>query len=825
LTHAPLHQEAIAVADAPSFIRWFREIGLGDLPLVGGKNASLGELCRELSAAGVRVPDGFAVTADGYRHFLRATGLAARIPALLEGLEVGNLADLAQRGLAVRHAITAAEIPVDLQEAIVTAYERLGDGEPVDVAVRSSATAEDLPDASFAGQQETYLNVRGRAALMDACRRSFASLFTDRAISYRADKGFNQLDVALSVGVQRMVRSDLGASGILFTLDTETGFRDVVLINASYGLGEPIVQGAVTPDEYCVFKPTLEQGFSPILQKTIGTKEFKLVYDEGGSRAVKTVPVAAADRARCALGDDDILTLARWACAIENHYSRRRGRSTPMDIEWAQDGRTGELFVVQARPETVHSRAPVQRLEHYRLRERGPVLAVGRSVGGKIAAGPVRVIPHAADLRLFQAGEVLVTDKTDPDWEPIMKRAAAIVTNRGGRTCHAAIVSRELGVPAIVGTGNGTSALATGATVTVSCAEGDTGYVYEGARAFDVEHVDLSAISRPATRIMMNVANPEEAFALSFIPNDGVGLARLEFIINTAIGVHPMALVGYAGLDAQAREAVDRITAGCPDKPAFFVDRLAEGVGTIAAAFYPKDVIVRLSDFKTNEYARLAGGAAFEPIEENPMIGFRGASRYYDERYRAGFALECRALKKVRDEMGLTNVKIMVPFCRTVEEARLVREELARHGLRQHDKGLELYMMVEVPSNVILLREFAEYFDGFSIGSNDLTQLILGVDRDSEIVAHVFDERDRAVRTLIAQAIHEARQLGRKIGLCGQAPSDYPDFATFLVECGIDSMSLNPDAVLPTTRLVADAERERTTGKGITELAAAAQSR
>jgi pyruvate,water dikinase len=797
------------VPNGSTFIRWFSDIGLGDVALVGGKNASLGELYQQLSRAGVAVPNGFAVTADAYRHFMHATSLASTVDRLTKGLEPGNLAILAERGLAIRQAIVGAALPEDLRLAIVEAYDRLSEGAPVDVAVRSSATAEDLPDASFAGQQETYLNVRGHAALLEACRRAFASLFTDRAISYRADKGFDQVPIALSIGVQRMVRSDLATSGVMFTLDTETGFRDVVLINASYGLGEPIVQGSVTPDEYCVFKPTLKRGFRPILQKTVGTKEFKLVYDEGGSRAVKTVPVAAGDRARCALDDEEILTLARWGCAIEDHYSRVRGRPTPMDIEWAKDGRSGELFVVQARPETVHARADAHILEQYRLRERGRILASGRSIGSKIATGPVRVIPQAADLRLFQPGEVLVTDKTDPDWEPIMKKAAAIVTNRGGRTCHAAIVSRELGVPAIVGTEHGTDTLATGQSVTVSCAEGDTGFVYEGARPFDVERIDVSAIGRPATKIMMNVGNPDEAFALSFTPNDGVGLARLEFIINNAIGAHPLALVNYAQLGAPARAEVDRLTAGYTDKPAFFVDRLAEGVATIAAAFYPKDVIVRLSDFKTNEYARLAGGVGFEPHEENPMIGFRGASRYYDDRYREGFALECRAMKRVRDEMGLTNVKIMVPFCRTLEEARRVVEELARNGLHRNENDLELYMMVEIPSNVILLPDFAEYFDGFSIGSNDLTQLTLGVDRDSEIVAHVFDERDKAVRTLVARAIEEARRLGRKIGLCGQAPSDYPEFARFLVECGIDSMSLNPDAVLPTTRVVLDVEANR----------------
>jgi pyruvate,water dikinase len=792
------------------FVRWFADLRLADVASVGGKNASLGELRRELTAAGVRVPDGFAVTSDGYRYFMRMSGVAGQVHTLLQGLDVRDLADLAKRGLAIRHAITAAPFPDELQQAILAAYERLGGGEPIGVAVRSSATAEDLPDASFAGQQETYLNVCGTAALLDACRRSFASLFTDRAISYRADKGFGTLPIALSIGIQRMVRSDMATSGIMFTLDTETGFRDVVLINASYGLGEPIVQGSITPDEYCVFKPTLKQGFTPILQKAVGSKEFKLVYDEGGNRAVKTVPVPAGDRARYALSDDEILTLSRWACAIEDHYSRLRGVATPMDIEWAKDGQTGELFIVQARPETVHATAKTSTIEHYRLRDRGPILVTGRSVGTRIASGPVRLIPHAADLAQFRAGEVLVTDKTDPDWEPIMKQAAAIVTNRGGRTCHAAIVSRELGVPAIVGTETATTALSTGQIVTVSCAEGDTGFVYEGARRFDVERVDVSAQERPKTRIMMNVGNPDEAFALSFVPNDGVGLARLEFIITNTIGVHPMALVHYGRLSAQSRSDVDRLTAGYRDKPGFFVDKLAEGIATLAAAFYPKDVIVRLSDFKTNEYAKLAGGVGFEPYEENPMIGFRGAARYYDDRYREGFALECRALKRVRDEMGLTNVKIMVPFCRTLEDARRAVSELATHGLKRGENALELYMMVEVPSNVILLADFAAYFDGFSIGSNDLTQLTLGVDRDSEIVARVFDERDRAVTALIAQAIQTARRLGRKIGICGQAPSDYPDFARFLVGCGIDSMSLNPDAVVETTRIVLNAEAART---------------
>jgi pyruvate, water dikinase len=797
------------MTESSSYIRWFADITLQDVAVVGGKNASLGEMYRELQGVGVRVPNGFATTAAAYRYFLQTSGVQTTIARLLDGLDAENLSALAERGHAIRSAILTADLPLDLQAAIVAAYHELGGGVDIDVAVRSSATAEDLPDASFAGQQETYLNVRGRSALIEACRRSFASLFTDRAISYRAHRGFDHLQIALSIGIQRMVRSDLGTSGVMFTLDTETGFRDVVLINASYGLGEPIVQGSITPDVYYVFKPTLKDGFRPILKKTAGTKEFKLVYDEGGSRAVKTVPVADGDRIRIALTDDDILTLARWGCAIENHYSRRSGAWTPMDIEWAQDGRTGELFIVQARPETVHARQQTRRLEQFRLPTRGRVLVTGRSIGSKIATGRVRVIPDAASLQQFQAGEVLVTDKTDPDWEPIMKRAAAIVTNRGGRTCHAAIVSRELGVPAIVGTGTGTSTLATGQMVTVSCAEGDTGFVYDGVLPFDVERVDRAALRRPRTQIMMNVGNPDEAFALSFIPNDGVGLARIEFIISTAIGIHPMALVRYDQIGGDVRATIDRLTQGYTDKPAFFVDKLAHGIAMLAAAFYPKDVIVRLSDFKSNEYARLAGGAPFEPAEENPMIGFRGASRYYDERFREGFALECRALRRVRDDMGLTNVKIMVPFCRTMAEAHRVVQELAHNGLEPHENGLELYMMVEIPSNVILLPTFAEIFDGFSIGSNDLTQLTLGVDRDSEIVAHVFDERNEAVQALIARAIHDARRLGRKIGLCGQAPSDYPDFAQFLVECGIDSMSLNPDAVLTTTQLVVNAEQTR----------------
>ena len=805
----------VPATDSNPFIKWFRELSIGDIPLVGGKNASLGEMFRELAPKGVRVPDGFAITSDAYRHFLRSAGLDEEIARLLGGLDTRDMDNLRERGQRVRHAILAAKLPADLEAAIVAAYHEFSSdsGAPTDVAVRSSATAEDLPDASFAGQQETYLNVQGERALLETCKRCFASLFTDRAISYRTDKGFEHFKIALSIGVQRMVRADLASSGVMFTLDTETGFRDAVLINAAYGLGENVVQGSVNPDEYYVFKPTLKAGFRPVLQKIVGTKEFKMVYDVGGGRMVKNIPVAPGDRVKFAITDDEILQLARWACIIEDHYSAKRGQPTPMDIEWAKDGRTGELFIVQARPETVQSRKAAEVIETFKLKQRGQVLVTGRSVGEKIASGPVRVIQSAEFINQFKDGEILVTDKTDPDWEPIMKKAAAIVTNRGGRTCHAAIVSRELGVPAIVGTEHGTELLTDGQRVTVSCAEGDTGFVYDGKLPFDVTRTSLKNLGHPRTKVMMNVGNPEEAFSLSFIPNDGVGLAREEFIITTYIKAHPLALLDYENQDAATRAKLDVLTAGYVDKPQFFVDKLAQGVAMIAAAFYPKDVILRLSDFKTNEYANLIGGRAYEPLEENPMIGFRGASRYYHPRYQAGFALECRAVKKVREEMGLTNLKLMIPFCRTVEEGRRVQAEMAKHGLKRGENGLELYVMCEIPSNVILADEFADIFDGFSIGSNDLTQLTLGVDRDSEIVAPIFDERNAAVKKLIAQVIAVCRRRGRKIGICGQAPSDYPDFAQFLVEEGIDSISLNPDTVLKTTLAILDKEKTLNVGK------------
>jgi pyruvate,water dikinase len=797
------------------YTRWFNEIGIGDVSLVGGKNASLGEMVRELSAKGVKVPNGFAVTAEAYRYFLREAKLDQKIAEILRGLDTHNIGDLRRCGLQVRQAILSATLPADLEEEIVAAYDHLaadvGAQHVVplpDVAVRSSATAEDLPDASFAGQQETYLNVQGHAALLDTCKRCFASLFTDRAISYRADKGFDSLKIALSIGVQRMVRSDLAASGVMFSIDTETGFKNAVLINAAYGLGENVVQGSVNPDEYTVFKPTLLKGFRPILQKIVGNKEFKLVYDIGGGKMTKNVPVPPDDRTRFALNDDEILTLARWACVIEDHYSAKAGRETPMDMEWAKDGLTGELFIVQARPETVQSQRDRSVMEIYRLKQRGRVLVTGRSVGEKIATGRAHVIKNVQQLHQFNAGEILVTDKTDPDWEPIMKKAAAIITNRGGRTAHAAIVSRELGLPAIVGAERATEVLKDGQEITVSCAEGETGFVYEGSLPFDIDRIDLKGMGRPRTEVMMNVANPQEAFGLSFIPNDGVGLAREEFIISNTIQIHPMALIDYDKLeDASVKAEIDRLTAGYADKPQFFVDKLAQGVAMIGAAFYPRDVIVRLSDFKTNEYANLIGGKKYEPAEENPMLGFRGASRYTHPKYREGFALECRAMKKVRDEMGLTNVKLMVPFCRTVEEGKKVIAEMEKQGLRRGERDLEVYVMCEIPSNVLLAEPFAELFDGFSIGSNDLTQLVLGVDRDSAIVAPIFDERNPAVKKMIASVIRAAKAKGRKIGICGQAPSDYPEFARFLVEEGIDSISLNPDAVMKTTVMILETER------------------
>jgi pyruvate, water dikinase len=802
---------SIDTSTSTEFIRWFDQIGMDDVGLVGGKNASLGEMYRELTPRGIRIPNGFATTADAYRTFLAESGLDEKIPQILSGMNAADVGSLQHHGTLIRHLILDAPLPDALSHEIVAAYHNLCKerGDLADVAVRSSATAEDLPDASFAGQQETYLNVRGQASLLDACRRCFASLFTDRAISYRVHHGYDHMQVALSIGIQRMVRSDLATSGVMFSIDTESGFRDAVLINAAYGLGENVVQGSVNPDEYYVFKPTLLEGFRPIIKKSLGSKAMKLVYDTGGSKMTKNVPVAPDQASRFAVSDDDILQLARWACEIEHHYTQRRGSFCPMDMEWAKDGRTGELFIVQARPETVQSQRATTKLERYHLKEKSTKLLSGRSVGEKIASGPVRLVHDVHGLSEFRDGEILVTDKTDPDWEPVMKRAAGIITNRGGRTCHAAIVSRELGLPAIVGTLNATEVLHSGQHVTISCAEGDTGVVYEGALYFEVETTDLTGLTRPNTKIMMNVGSPDEALTLAALPNDGVGLAREEFIITTYVKVHPQALLEFDKLDEATRARVQEATAGYDDKPQFYIDRLAEGIAMIAAAFYPKDVILRFSDFKTNEYANLIGGSAYEPKEENPMIGFRGASRYYNPRFQAAFGLECKAIQKVRQEMGLRNLKLMVPFCRTMEEGKKVQEEMAKYGLVRGQDGLELYVMCEIPSNVILADQFAEIFDGFSIGSNDLTQLILGVDRDSEIVAHVFDERNEAVKRAIAAVIKTAKAKGVKIGICGQAPSDYPDFAEFLVTQGIDSISLTPDAIVKTTMHVLEVESKQ----------------
>ncbi len=801
-----------------NWIRSFDEVGMADVSLVGGKNASLGEMRRALSPLGIRTPGGFATTADAYRAFMRGGDLDRVVQDVLADIDISNIEALQAAGARIRSAMLATSLPTDLVKAVQAGYQRLEAqyGTNCDVAVRSSATAEDLPQASFAGQQESFLNIHGESMLLDAVRRCYASLFTDRAIVYRVHNGFDHSQVALSVGVQKMVRSDLASAGVMFSIDTETGFSNAVLITGAYGLGESVVQGTVNPDEFYVFKPTLTGDLRPILQRKLGTKEFKLVYEEGGTRQTRSVPVSTEDRERFVLSDDDVLTLARWAVLVERHYSGLRGTPTPMDIEWAKDGRSGDLYLVQARPETVHTQRDAMVLERFHLESKGELLAKGRSVGEKVGQGTARVIRSSADLAQLQSGEVLVTEMTDPDWEPVMKRAAAVVTDRGGRTCHAAIVSRELGIPAIVGTGTGTSAIKTGDEVTVSCAEGDEGLVFRGRLPIRVERTHLADLPRPRTRMMMNVANPAEAFSLSFLPNDGVGLARLEFIIGTHVRAHPMALLRPGEIaDPKERREIERLTAGYADKGQYFVDRLAEGVAMIAAAFWPKDVIVRLSDFKTNEYAGLLGGSAFEPREENPMLGFRGASRYYDERYREGFGLECRAMRKVREVMGLENVKLMVPFCRTVEEGRRVVAEMAAHGLVRGERRLEIYVMCEIPSNVILAAEFAEVFDGFSIGSNDLTQLILGVDRDSALVAHLFDERNAAVMQTIAQVIRAAHAAGRKIGICGQAPSDYPEFAQFLVAQGIDSISLNPDSVLKTMLAIVEAERAMITSDAV----------
>lgn len=792
------------------FIRFFTELGIGDISLVGGKNASLGEMIRALAPRGVKVPAGFAITAEGYRYVLDRAGAWEALHRALEGLDPNDAADLKRRGSLARRIVYEAGIPDDLRAEILTAYRQLEQehGEALSVAVRSSATAEDLPTASFAGQQESYLNIRGGEALIEAVRRCFASLFTDRAIHYRIDQGFDHFKVYLSVGVQKMVRSDLAASGVMFTLDTETGFRDVVFIEGSWGLGENIVQGAVDPDEFYVFKPTFRQGYRKVLRRRLGSKKVKLIYAEGGV-TTRNVPTSKAERERFCLSDEEVMILADYAIAVEDHYLR------PMDMEWAKDGLDGQLYLVQARPETVASQRSGAVLEEYHLTGTGRVLLEGRAVGTKIAVGKVHVIPEVAKLAEFQPGEVLVTDMTTPDWEPVMKTAAAIVTNRGGRTCHSAIIARELGIPAVVGAENATEVLENGQIVTVSCAEGDVGRIYQGAVPFRVEQVDLSKLPRPRAKIMINLGNPDLAFRTSFLPNDGVGLARMEFIISESIKVHPMALVYPERVeDPGERAAIAKLTRGYSDPKEFFIRTLAEGIGTIAAAFYPKPVVVRMSDFKTNEYAALLGGRWFEPQESNPMLGFRGAARYAHPAYAEGFALECEALRRVREEAGFANVIVMLPFVRRVDEAERVLAKMAEFGLERGRNELKVYCMCEIPNNVVLIDQFARHFDGFSIGSNDLTQLTLGVDRDSELVAFDYDERDAGVKAMIRLAVEGCRRNGVHSGFCGQAPSDYPEMAEFLVACGIDSMSLNPDAVLRTTRLVLEVEARLGRGSG-----------
>ncbi|AKS08634.1 phosphoenolpyruvate synthase [Pseudomonas trivialis] len=779
------------------------KLGVHDVEHVGGKNASLGEMISNLAGAGVSVPGGFATTAQAYRDFLELSGLNAQIHAALDALDVDDVNALAKTGAQIRQWIMDAEFPEKLNEEIRVAFAALSAGNPdMAVAVRSSATAEDLPDASFAGQQETFLNIRGVENVIRAAKEVFASLFNDRAISYRVHQGFDHKLVALSAGVQRMVRSETGTAGVMFTLDTESGFRDVVFITGAYGLGETVVQGAVNPDEFYVHKHTLEAGRPAILRRNLGSKAIKMIYgDEAkAGRSVKTVDVDKAERARFCLTDAEVSELAKQAMIIEKHYK------CPMDIEWAKDGDDGKLYIVQARPETVKSRTSANVMERYLLKETGTVLVEGRAIGQRIGAGKVRIIKDVSEMDKVQPGDVLVSDMTDPDWEPVMKRASAIVTNRGGRTCHAAIIARELGIPAVVGCGNATQLLKDGQGVTVSCAEGDTGFIFEGELGFDIKQNSIDAMPDLPFKIMMNVGNPDRAFDFAQLPNAGVGLARLEFIINRMIGVHPKALLNYDGLPLDIKESVDKRIAGYNDPVGFYVEKLVEGISTLAAAFYPKKVIVRLSDFKSNEYANLIGGKLYEPEEENPMLGFRGASRYISEAFRDCFELECRALKRVRNEMGLTNVEIMVPFVRTLGEASQVVDLLAENGLSRGENGLRVIMMCELPSNAILAEEFLEFFDGFSIGSNDLTQLTLGLDRDSGIIAHLFDERNPAVKKLLANAIQACNKAGKYIGICGQGPSDHPDLAKWLMEQGIESVSLNPDSVLETWFFLAEGQ-------------------
>jgi len=794
------------------FVKWFENLRIEDVPSVGGKNASLGEMIRNLGDKGVSVPGGFAVTAYAYKYTMEKAGIDSQIKQILSDLNTNDIQNLSERGEKIRELIKNTPIPEEVSSEISRYYRQMEEryGKNVDVAVRSSATAEDLPDASFAGQQETFLNVTGEQELLEKVRECFASLFTNRAISYREDKGFDHFSVYLSVGIQKMVRSDLASSGVMFSIDTESGFKDAVYITGAYGLGENVVQGAVNPDQFYVFKPTLQQGYKPILEKKLGSKEKRMIYGETGTIQQE---VSKEDASRFVISDDELLTLARWAIIIENHYQK------PMDIEWAKDGNTGDLYIVQARPETVHSQTDVASLETYVLDEKGPILAQGEAVGSKIGQGKVNVIESASNIQQFEKGQVLVTDMTDPDWEPIMKIAGAIVTNKGGRTCHAAIISRELGIPCVIGSGDATQRLSTGQEVTVDCSEG-TGNIYEGMLQYHIDKVELDTIPKTKTKIMMNVGVPEKAFQQAKLPNDGVGLAREEFIINSHIGIHPLALLEYDKLKqiandnpkiAEVIQKIDERSAAYDDKITFFIDTLACGIAKIAAAFYPNDVIVRMSDFKTNEYANLIGGFLYEPEEHNPMIGWRGASRYYDEKYKPAYGLECHAIKKVRDVMGLTNVKPMIPFCRTPAEGKKVIEVMNEFGLKQGENNLEVYVMCEIPSNVVVADQFSDIFDGFSIGSNDLTQLTLGLDRDSDLISHIFDERNDAVKRLVSQVIETAHSHSppRKVGICGQAPSDFPEFAEFLVEQGIDSISLNPDTVAKTRLNIAEKEKEQ----------------
>ena len=802
---APLTQ-----IDKKKFIRFFSEITIKDVPLVGGKNASLGEMYQSLTPQGIQVPNGFAVTAEAYRATLDQSNVWPSLREILSNLNPENVEDLARRAACARDIIYRAALPQEIAKEIKEALEDLAIeyGQDLTVAVRSSATAEDLPNASFAGQHDTYLNIHGAAAVLDSIQHCFASLFTDRAIRYRIDNGFDHLKVFNSVGVMKMVRSDLASSGVIFTIDTETGFKDVVFITGAYGLGENIVQGAVDPDEFYVFKPTLRNGKKAVLKRTLGAKKIKMILSDSGRITTRNTPTTTEERETFCVNDNEIVFLAEQALLIEDHYSQSAGSHRPMDIEWAKDGLDGKIYIVQARPETVASQQNYNYIEEYKIINHGLLKAEGRAVGGKIVSGKARIIESASELSLFEPGEILIAQTTSPDWGTVMKSAKAIVTDRGGRTCHAAIVARELGIPAVVGTDIATQQIKTGEFVSVSCAEGEVGKIYEGKIDFEIEKTNITNLSKPNTHIMMNIGNPDLAFRHSMLPNDGVGLARMEFIIAETIKAHPMALIHPNRLDARDLREIQKLTKNYPDPSNYFIEKLSQGVATIAAAFYPKPVIVRMSDFKTNEYASLIGGKIFEYKEENPMIGFRGASRYSHPSYKEAFALECLAMKRVRNDFGLINVKLMIPFCRRIDEAKQVLQTLETHGLKRGDKGLEIYVMCEIPNNVILIDGFSKYFDGFSIGSNDLTQLTLGVDRDSEIVAFDFDERDEGVKELIRMAIEGAKRNGRPIGICGQAPSDYPEIAEFLVRLGINSISLNPDTVLKTTKQILSVEQK-----------------